>query len=305
MVLGSSALRAADVKVVVTIKPLHALVAQVMSGVGSPGLLVKGAASPHTFSLRPSDLRALHGADLFFRMSAAVEPFTVKLMNSLGKGVDVVTLQDAPGMSLLPQRTAATFERYADSQGDDGHRHNRDVSQKGEAIDGHAWLNPDNAKVMVDRIEQALAAKYPAHASSFKANAGALRARLDALEAELRAQLEPIAERPYIVFHDALQYLERRYGLNVVGSISINPEVPPSGKRLIELRRKIVSLRALCVFAEPVFDTRLVDNLVEGTSARVGTVDPEGGSLDPGPDLYFTLMRRLAAELKSCLAPQT
>jgi zinc transport system substrate-binding protein len=89
----------------------------------------------------------------------------------------------------------------------------------------------------------------------------------------------------------------------VVGSISVSPEVPASGKRLTELRRKIDELGAVCVFAEPQFDTRLVDNLIEGTSARSGTLDPEGGRLEPGPDLYFTLMRRLAGDLKSCLSP--
>ena len=88
-----------------------------------------------------------------------------------------------------------------------------------------------------------------------------------------------------------------------MGSISINPEVPPSAKRLTELRRKIQSLSAVCVFAEPAFDRRLVDNLIEGTSARTGMLDAEGGSLDPGPDLYFTLMRKLASALKGCLAP--
>ena len=126
-------------------------------------------------------------------------------------------------------------------------------------------------------------------------------ARLDALAAELDAELAPLADKPYIVFHDALQYLERRYGLNVVGSISINPDVPPSGKRLRELRRKILALGAVCVFVEPAVDTRLVDNLIEGTTARTATLDPEGGRLEPGPDLYVTLMRRLAADLRGCL----
>jgi zinc transport system substrate-binding protein len=157
---------------------------------------------------------------------------------------------------------------------------------KGDAIDGHAWLDPDNAKAMVDRVQQALGAKYPDHAPVFKANAATLATRLDALAAELDGELKPIADKPYIVFHDAFQYLERRYGLNVVGSISINPEVPPSAKRLTDLRRKIQSLGAVCVFAEPAFDRRPVDNLIEGTSARTGTLDAEGSSLDPGPTLF-------------------
>jgi zinc transport system substrate-binding protein len=289
--------------VVVSIKPLHALVMQVMSGVGSAELLVKGAASPHTHALKPSEARALNHADLFFRMSEAVEPFTAKIVQSLPRRVEVVTLQDAPGMLLLALRTGTTFERHVQALGL-GHEHSRGHGklQKGDAVDGHAWLDPHNAKAMVDRIAQALGAKDPAHAATFTSNAGALKARLDALAAELDRDLRPIADKPYIVFHDAFQYLERRYGLNVVGSISINPEVPPGGKRLTELRRKIQSLGAMCVFAEPQFDARLVDNLIEGTAARTGTLDAEGGSLDPGPELYFALMRKLATALKGCLA---
>ncbi len=302
---SASAQAAAEVKVVVTIKPLHALVAQVMAGIAAPELLVKGAASPHTFTLRPSEVRALHAADLVFRMSESVEPFTVQLVKALPRSVEVVTLQDAPGVSLLTLRTGATFEQHSHAgHGDDKHPHAR-VPRKGDAVDGHAWLNPDNAKAMVARIEQALTAKYPDHAAAFRRNAGVLRARLDALATELDALLGPLADKPYIVFHDALQYLERRYGLNFVGSISINPEVPPSGKRLRELRQKILTLGAVCVFVEPAVDTRLVDNLIEGTRARTATLDPEGGTLEPGPDLYVTLMRRLAADLRGCLVPQT
>ena len=294
---------AAEPKVVVTIKPLHALVAQVMAGVGSPVLLVKGLASPHTYALRPSEARALNDADLFVRMSETVEPFTARIVRSLPDTVEVVTLQEAPRMKLLSRRTHATFERDTHAAGDHDDRGHARTSRATDAVDGHAWLDPDNAVVMVERIEQALSAKDPAHAALYQANAKALRAKLEALAAELGRDLEPIASRPYIVFHDATQYLESRYGLNVVGSISISPEVPASGKRLTELRRRIDELGAVCVFAEPQFNTRLVENLIEGTSARSGTLDPEGGRLEPGPDLYFTLMRQLAGDLKGCLAP--
>jgi zinc transport system substrate-binding protein len=303
--LWSAPPAAAEPKVVVTIKPLHALVAQVMAGVGSPVLLVKGLASAHTYALRPSEARALHDADVFVRMSETVEPFTARIVRSLPATVEVVTLQEAPRLRLLSRRTQATFERHAhaaagNGKGDHGHSHTPNPS---DAVDGHAWLDPDNAAVMVDRIEQVLSAKDHTHAALYKANAKALRAKLEALATELGRDLEPIASRPYIVFHDATQYLERRYGLNVVGSISISPEVPASGKRLTELRRRIDELGAVCVFAEPQFDTRLVDNLIEGTRARFGTLDPEGGRLEPGPDLYFTLMRQLAGDLKGCLSP--
>jgi zinc transport system substrate-binding protein len=295
---------AAQTKVVVTIKPLHALVASVMAGVGTPDLLVKGAASPHTYAMKPSDAKALNAADLFFRMSESVEPFTIKVVRALPRRVEVVTLQGAPAMKLLPRRTGNTFEGHVHDVGKSGHDKHSHDHDKVDAPDGHAWLDPDNARAMVARIEQALSAKYPASASIFKANAQKLSADLSALAGELESKLKPIAGKPYIVFHDAFQYLEDRYDLNAVGSISISPDVPPSAKRLTDLRKKVVALGAMCVFAEPSSDTRLVQNLVEGTSARTGTLDAEGLALEPGPGLYFTLMRRLADDLKGCLAPQ-
>jgi zinc transport system substrate-binding protein len=287
---------AAGPKVVVTIKPLHALVAGVMAGVGSPQMLVKGPASPHLYALKPSDLAALNGADIVFRASAATEPFSARLSQALPRQVELVTLQEAPGVVLLERRTGISFEVT------DGRRHAHGGGRP-SAFDGHIWLDPDNAKAMVDRIEQALSAKDAANADAFKVNATALKRRLDTLGAELKAALEPLAGKPYVVAHDAFQYLEHRYGLNVVGAISISPEVAPSAKRLSELRQRILALGAICVFAEPQVDKRLIDNLTEGTLARTGTLDPEGFALEPEPNLYFTLMRKLAEDLRACLLP--
>jgi zinc transport system substrate-binding protein len=286
---------AADLSVVVTIKPLHSMVAQVMGNTGTPELLVKGAASAHTYALKPSDATRLSAADVVFRMSDAMEPFTAKVAKTLPKRVQVVTLQDTPGLKLYPRRTGATF----DDDGHDhaGHDHNHD------AVDGHAWLDPGNAKIMVDRIAQVLSAKAPANTAQFRANADAFKARLDRLATDLAADLKPIATRPYIVFHDALQYFERRFGLRVVGSISVSPETPPSAKRLSALRKRVGARGAACVFAEPQFDTRLVEAVIEGTPARMGRIDPEGAGIDPGPDLYVTLLTSLARDLKGCLAP--
>ncbi len=295
----------AQAKVVVSIKPLHALVTGVMAGVGTPELLVKGTASPHTYAMRPSDAKALNDADLFFRVSESVEIFTIKVVRALPERVAVVTLQDAPGMRLLSRRTSNAFEGHALDVGHGGSaKHDGDHAQDGQASDGHSWLDPHNAKAMVARIEEALSSTYPSNAATFKANAQKLNADLDALAGELQTKLKPVVGKPYIVFHDAFQYLEARYELNAVGSISISPDVPPSAKRLTDLRKKVVSLNAVCVFAEPQFDTRLVHNLVEGTSARTGTLDAEALALEPGADLYFAMMRRLADDLKGCLAPQ-
>jgi zinc transport system substrate-binding protein len=298
---------ASEIKVVATIKPIHALVAQVMAGVGTPTLLISGAASPHTYAMRPSDVRALHAADVFFRVSETVEPFTAKVIASLPETVRVVTLADAPGIELLEARTSSTFEAHrhddheaaghalhavVDDDHDDHERHSRD---------GHVWLDPENAKKMVAEIARVLGEASPESAATFKENAQRLTTEISTLEAAIADDLAPVKGKPFVVFHDAYQYFERRYGLNAVGSITISPEVHPSAKRLTEIRRKIATLGAACVFAEPQFQPKLVDAVIEGTSARSGTLDPEGALVAPGPDAYAVLLKSLAAGLRSCL----
>ena len=285
-------------EVVVTIKPLHGLAARVMAGAGTPHLLVQGALSPHTYALKPSDAARLNTADVFIRMSDAMEPFTARIVKALPRRVQVVTLGDTPKLRLLPRRTGAMFPEPAEGHGH-GHGHTHDHG----TTDGHAWLDPVNAKLMVDRIAEALSKRAPGGAATFRTNAARLKDDLDALSAELARDLAPVAGKPYVVFHDALQYFEQRYGLKAVGAIAVSPEVPPGARRLSVLRRQILDHKAECIFAEPQLDTRLVAAVVEGTRARVGTIDPEGIRIEAGPDHYFALLRGLARDLKACLAP--
>lgn len=305
---GSSAARAEAPGVVVTIKPIHALVADVLRGIAVPELLVKGQASPHTYALKPSDARAIHAAHVFVRVSDAVEPFTTKVLASLPATVAVVTLKDVPGIKRLPQRRSASFAGHDHDKHDKGHGHShadKHTAEKGSSddTDGHIWLNPENARTIARYVGSILSQKFPAHADAVRRNVEDLDARLASLDTEIAGALSPIAGKPYVVFHDAFQYLEERYHLSAVGSIMVSPDVPPSGKRLLALRREIATLRATCVFGEPQSDPRVLQTIVEGSAARIGVLDAEGLDLDAGPSLYFQLMRGLARNLRTCLAP--
>jgi zinc transport system substrate-binding protein len=258
--------------------------------------------------MRPSDAKTLNDADVVFRISEAIEPFTSKVVKSLPKTVQVVTLAEVPGLKLLPRRIGSNFEKHDGGAkghtGHAGHGHGaKEAVGRGQSIDGHVWLDPENAKLMLGHIATVLTAKRPALGDAFKANAVKAAARMDALSNELAVELQPIAGKPYVVFHDAFQYLEARYGLAPVGSITVDPETPPSGKRLTELRKKIQTLGATCVFSEPGFEARVVQSVIEGTPARTASLDPEGLSVAKGADAYEALMRALAKGLKRCLAP--
>ncbi len=310
LVLAPSTVGAEDLKVVATIKPIHSLVAQVMGEVGRPRLLVGGAASPHTYSMKPSDARALNAARVVFRVSEEIEPFTRKIVASLPKSVAVVTLAGAPGLKLLDKRSGDTFEAH--DHGDQGHHdhghkehghtdHGHDDHNGGAVRDGHVWLDPENATAMVREIARALSEAAPEHAPVFQANADKTIAGIDALAEEIEAELAAVKGKSFVVFHDAYQYFERRFGLSAAGAITVSPEVQPSAKRLSEIRGKIKSLGVACVFAEPQFKSKLVATVIEGTGAKAGTLDPEGAAVEPGVDAYAALLRNLSQGLTSCL----
>ena len=285
----------AETKVLATIKPIHSLVSQVMGDTGTPELLVTGSASPHTYVMKPSDARKLATADIIFRVSEIIEPFTTKASKTLPKASQMITLLRAPGVTLLPQRAGGPFE-------EDDHDHHAGHDHDHDAVDGHIWLDPANAKAMIDAIALTLSAATPERAATYQTNANVAKTNLDRMTAELATTLSPATGRPYVVFHDAYQYFEKRFGLSVVGSITVNPEIPPSGKRLSALRAKLTKLNAACVFGEPNFDAKIIATVTEATAARTGVLDPEGASLPPGPALYETLMRNLARDLTTCLA---
>lgn len=285
--------------VVVSVKPLHSLTAAVMQGVGTPHLLVQGAASPHAYAMKPSDARALSQAALVVWVGPELETFLRKPLASLSGPARDLRLAQAPGVKLHETREGGAWDDHSHGH---GHGHDHGHAHDHGGPDGHIWLDPTNAKAIAAAVAAALTRVDPTNAATYAANLAALTARLDALDAEIAAMLAPVKDRPYIVFHDAYQYLERRYGLNAAGAITVSPEVRPGAARLSALRARIAKAGAVCVFAEPQFEPTLVRTLVEGTKARTGTLDPEGAAIPDGPDLYFTLLRFNAKALVDCLS---
>jgi zinc transport system substrate-binding protein len=296
-------------RVIVSIKPVHSLVAAVMQAAGEPTLLLGSGASPHTYSLKPSDARALQQAQLVFWVGEGLETFLEKPLATLPQSARVIELADAEGVTLLPYRASGPWEAHVHggAQSDPnahGHEHGHGHGHGREQADMHIWLDADNARAIVRAASAALGAADPARARLYRANAEQADARIAALDATLRAELTPLAGRPYVVFHDAYQYLEHRYGLTPVGSITVNPDRQPSAQRVSSIREKIVANRAVCVFSEPQFQPALVTTLIEGTGARTGVLDADGGIGAPaGADAYFTIMRTLGSALSGCLKP--
>lgn len=279
--------------VVVSLKPVHSLVASIMHGVGDPAVIVDGAASPHTYQMRPSDAVKLEGADIVFWVGPDMEKFLEKPLATLGAKAKIVELDDAPGLIKLPTRESGTFEPH-----DDGDEPHDDGSVE---YDLHLWLNTANAKAMAAMIEKTLVEADPSNAQVYAKNLANLDDRLDKLAADIKATLAPVKDKPFIVFHDAYQYFEKEFGVAVAGSITVSPESLPGAARIAEIHRKVEELKSTCVFAEPQFEPKLIRVVLEGTQAKTGVLDPEAGALAKGENLYSEMMMGIATSLRDCL----
>lgn len=285
----------AEPSVVATIKPLHSLVATVMEGVGTPTLLIPGTTSPHTFSLKPSDAHKLEEAGVVFWIGPDLETALEHPLETLAADATVETMMQAPGIT---QRGFAESHDHdhghgGDDKDDDGHHHG--------SQDPHIWLDPKNAEAMLSVIAGTLSEVMPEHATAFAANAARMTAQLTKLGDEVTATLEPVWFKPFLTFHDSLGHFSTRYGLAKGEAISVNPEIKPGAKRIAELRDEIEEDGFVCVFIEPQFDPAIAEVIVEGSEAKIATLDPLGSALEQGPGLYPELIRNIAKTLHDCL----
>lgn len=287
---------AADLHVVTSIKPIQSLVAMVMEGVGQPALIVKGAASPHAYSMKPSDAEALSQANVVFWGGHQLEHFLEKPLSTLGANAKAVALVDAPSLTKLKPRDGGTFEPDRDGDEDQA---------EGDAVDPHFWLDPENGRAALKVIATTLEQADPANAARYAENASKADSALQALENTIAADLAPVKGKPFIVFHDAYHYFEARFGVRAAGSITVSPDVQPGAARIAEMEDKVRSLGAVCIFSEPQFEPRLVDTVAAGSHALKGVLDPVGADLADGPTLYPTLLQNLATNLKDCLSKES
>jgi zinc transport system substrate-binding protein len=343
---------AAQANVVATIPAVHSIVSGVMGATATPHLLVSGAASPHTYSLKPSNAQALADAQLVVWVGPQMETFLDGELETLAPDASVVTMLSLDDAVTHSIRVGGLWdahdhsahgghgdehhgeEEHADHKGHDEHaghedhdhdkhahdkhahdehahddhddhkdhaKHDEHAHEDDADVDAHMWLDPRNAIVLSAAVKDELVRIDPRNATTYEQNHADQVALLEALDAEVRSMLEAVSDVPFIVFHDAYQYLEARYGLSSVGSITVSPEVAPGAARVRAMKERIQERSAHCVFAEPQFKPSILEAVIEGTDAKSGVLDPVGADFEPGAQMYPQLVRKLAADLTACL----
>ena len=281
----------AEVNVVTSIKPLHSLTSYIMDGIGEPGLIIDGVASPHNFQIKPSHAKMLQKADLVIWVGEDLESFLPTALKSIPKNSVVLELLDQSGLKKLKFREKNIFE------GHDDHGHDEHGHAHGE-YDPHIWLDPLNAKVIVKKITNQLVKIDSANSSTYKSNSKNLLKDLDALTKTIKKDLNKNAS--FVVFHDAYQYFEKRFGLSVVGALTVNPDVMPGAEQLSEIREVIGEKKVKCIFSEPQFNPAIIKSIASDTGVKTGVLDPLGATINKSKNMYFNLIEDMSNALKDC-----
>ena len=299
----------AEIKVVASIKPIHSLASYLMDGVKKPDLIVDGYASPHGFAMKPSHAKMLQEADLIFWVGEDIESFLVKPLGSIAKKAEKIELMEIRGINKLKFRERNIFEGHDDhghkeddhddhAKKEDGHDdHGHEGHAHGE-FDPHIWLDPLNAKKILKEMAKHLIENDQANESIYKENLKKANKDLDKLVKQVKSELNK--DFKSIVFHDAYQYFEKRFKVNVLGAFTVNTDVLPGAEQLSEIREIIEHEKVTCVFSEPQFNPNIINAVAKDTNIKTGVLDPLGATLNPGKGLYFDLINNMAKSFKGC-----
>ena len=309
----------ADIKVVASIKPIHSLASYLMNGVAKPDLIVDGYASPHGFAMKPSHAKMLQNADLIFWVGEDVENFLEKPLGSIAKKAEKIELMQIKGLQVLKFRERNIFDDHDDHGHDDhdkkedhdSHAKKEDHDDHGKKedhddherhahgeFDPHIWLDPINAKVILNEMVEHLIENDPKNEAKYKSNLDEALKDIDKLTIDVMTELSNSVSS--IVFHDAYQYFEKRFNVNILGAFTVNTDVMPGAEQLAEIREIIEHDKVACVFSEPQFNPDIIKAVAKDMNIKTGVIDPLGATLNPGKDLYFSLIKNMSASFKGC-----
>ena len=309
----------AEIKVVASIKPIHSLASYLMDGINKPDLIVDGYSSPHGFALKPSHAKMLQEADIIFWIGEDLENFLEKPLKSIAKKAEKIELMEIKGLKKLKFRERNIFDGHDDhghkedkhkEDGHDDHGHDEDGHKEdghddhgheGHAhgeYDPHIWLDPENAKIILNEMVEHLVENDEKNASTYKSNLDKALKDIDKLLKNVKSELNK--DFKSIVFHDAYQYFEKRFNVNVLGAFTVNTDVLPGAEQLSEIREIIEHDKVSCVFSEPQFNPDIINAVAKDMNIKTGVLDPLGASLNPGKDLYFDLIKNMSKSFKGC-----
>ncbi len=231
--------------------------------------ITPASAEPHDYEPTTQDIATIESGNLLI-LNGNVEPWGVKVHDILqGTNVTVVTA----GAGLLTQQL---------------------VENGISTTDPHVWLNPHLAMQEAYVIEQAIAAKDPAHVAYYQQQLGKLTTTLDAIDTAYHTGLAHCSQSAFITSHAAFGYLASHYGLQQVAIAGLSPDAEPSGQQLADVSAFAKAHNVTYIFFESLVSPKLAETIAREVGAQTLVLNPIEG-LTPndstaGKD-YTSLMR--------------
>lgn len=253
--------------------------------------MVPSGTEPHDWEPSTNDLKNLEKADVFIYNGADMEPWADDLLVSRSDTLRVVEASEN-----VELRTTDGEHEHAHEHEDADHHHGD--------FDPHVWLDPENAKIEMEAIRDALCAADPENSTVFQSNYEKYAAELDALDAEFREKLAPLPNRTIVVAHEAFGYLCDAYGLTQVGIEGLSPDSEPDPGRMAEVIDFVREHSISTIFFEELVSPKVAEAIASETGAQAKMLSPLEGLSDEqaaaGAD-YFSVMHDNLAALTEAL----
>lgn len=253
--------------------------------------MVPSGTEPHDWEPSTNDLKNLEKADVFIYNGADMEPWADDLLVSRSDTLHVVEASENVEL------------RTTDGEHEHAHEHEGADHHHGD-FDPHVWLDPENAKIEMEAIRDALCAADPENSTVFQSNYEKYAAELDALDAEFREKLAPLPNRTIVVAHEAFGYLCDAYGLTQVGIEGLSPDSEPDPGRMAEVIDFVRDHSISTIFFEELVSPKVAEAIASETGAQAKMLSPLEGLSDEqaaaGAD-YFSVMHDNLAALMEAL----
>lgn len=277
-------------KVLSSIQPLHLIAQSILGEEGESDVLLPAGASPHSFSLRPSDSKHFAEADVFFWIGPGMENFLGKLVERRPEHSHA--MQSLSGLELLYFTDEHEHEHKSGELKEHDHYH------PPGGLDAHLWLSSQNARVMADFMAETFARLNPAVSGYYQQNLDAFNRELDALDQELQILLRSVRGKPFFVFHEAFNYLERTYRIPHRGVFAMSAEVQPGARHVQQMREALEQAGPSCIFTEPPAPPRLAQSLVKDLPVKLQELDALGIHAESYPEM----LRNIVTAMHGCLS---
>ncbi len=308
---ASAAAGQGKLRILATTYPVYLLARNVVQS--NPGaqvdlLIPAQTGCPHDYALTPKDMQKLAQADVLLLNGLGLDDFMLKALPNAKPGLVVV--DSSAGITPLKEDNA-----HEDGDEDhDGHdhaaRHGHEESGHGHhhdhgGVNPHAFASPRLAAVMVKNMAQGLAKADPQNAASYESNASAYEKVLSGLSDRLAALGNKAPNKGIALMHDALSYMARDGGLEVVAVIQEDEDAQPSAGRLITVAKILREHKPALIASEPQYSDKAVQTLAREVGIPAAQLDSlASGPASPSLDHYEKTMNNNINILEKYFEPR-